>query len=73
MNARRTVLAGFWMSALALTIAAVSLTTGAQSADIKADYDRSNTLTQRTSNKVFDLAEAPVWIEGSPSSGTASR
>ena len=43
MNARRRILAGFWMSALALTIAAVSLTTGAQSADVKADYDRSNT------------------------------
>ena len=66
MNARRTVLTGIWMSALAATIAAVSLTTGAQPADVKADYDRSNTLTQRTANKVFDLAEAPVWIAGSP-------
>ena len=66
MNARRTVLAGVWMSALAVAIAAVSLTTGAQSADVKADYDRSNTLNQRTANKVIDLAEAPVWIEGSP-------
>ena len=66
MNARRSVLAGVWMSALAVAIAAVSLTTGAQSADVKADYDRSNTLNQRTANKVIDLAEAPVWIEGSP-------
>ena len=62
MNARRKILAGFWMSALALAIAAVSLTTGAQSADVKADYDRSNTLNQRTQNKVVDVAEAPVWI-----------
>jgi dipeptidyl aminopeptidase/acylaminoacyl peptidase len=53
------------MSALAAVIAAVSLTTGAQSADIKADYDRSSSLNQRTANKVYDLPEAPVWIAGS--------
>ena len=66
MNGRRTVLAGFWISALAAVIAAVSLNTGAQSADVKADYDRSNSLNQRTANKVYDLPEAPVWIAGSP-------
>lgn len=39
---------------------------GAQTSDVKADYDRSNSLGQRVANKVYDVAEAPVWIEGSP-------
>ena len=38
---------------------------GAQTADIKADYDRANSLNQRVANKVFDVAEAPTWIDGS--------
>ena len=39
---------------------------GAQTGDVKADYDRANSLTQRVpANKVFDVAETPVWIEGS--------
>src|SRR5262245_12053604 len=64
MKARKTFLAGLWISALAATVVAVSLNSGAQSADVKADYDRSNSLNQRTANKVFDVAEAPVWIAG---------
>ena len=58
-------LAAVWALGVAAVLAAVGLTTGAQSADVKADYDRASSLNQRTQNKVFDDAEAPVWIEGS--------
>ena len=38
---------------------------GAQGGDIKGDYDRANSLNQRVNNKVYDVANAPVWIQGS--------
>src|SRR5262245_2602939 len=39
---------------------------GAQTADVKADYDRANSLGQRVrANMVYNVAEAPVWIDGS--------
>jgi len=37
---------------------------GAQSADVKADYERANSLASLTRNKVYDSAEAPNWIAG---------
>ena len=40
--------------------------TGAQGADVKADYDRANSLADRVRNKIYDVAEAPNWIDGSP-------
>ena len=36
-----------------------------QAPDVRADYERSNSLNTRIANKVIDLAEAPNWIEGS--------
>ena len=38
---------------------------GAQAADVKGDYDRANSLSQRVQNKVIGIVEGPVWIEGS--------
>ena len=42
------------------------LTTVAQGQDVKADYDRANSLNTRINNKVFDVAGTPTWIDGSP-------
>jgi dipeptidyl aminopeptidase/acylaminoacyl peptidase len=39
---------------------------GAQGADVKADYDRANSLRDRVLNKVYDVATAPTWIPGTP-------
>ena len=42
--------------------------TGAQAADVKADYDRANSLNQRVNNKVYDTIAnngAMNWIAGS--------
>ncbi len=39
--------------------------TGAQGEDIKADYDRANSLAERVRNKIYDVAEAPNWFENS--------
>jgi dipeptidyl aminopeptidase/acylaminoacyl peptidase len=36
-----------------------------QAPDVAADYARSNSLNTRIANKVFDVAEAPNWVEGS--------
>src|SRR5262245_13687577 len=52
---------------VALTVAAGwPMIGGAQAGDIKADYDRANSLNQRVSmTKVYDVADAPVWIPNS--------
>ena len=47
------------------TTLALSVLTTAQSNGLQADYDRANSLTARTRNKVYDAAEAPSWIPGS--------
>ena len=36
-----------------------------QTPDVRADYERSNTFNTRIANKMFDVAEAPNWVEGS--------
>jgi len=36
-----------------------------QAPDVAADYARSNVLNQLIANKMFDVAEAPNWVEGS--------
>ncbi len=36
---------------------------GAQGQDVKADYDRASGLAERVRNKIYDVAEAPNWIE----------
>ena len=54
------------MGGVALSVAWLPMRGGAsQAPDVKADYDRSNSLNQRIANKVFDVAEAPNWIEDS--------
>src|SRR5512141_1565916 len=62
---RNTVIMGLWGAACLALVAYMPLVGGAQSGDVKADYDRANTLNQRVTNKVFDVAETPVWIDGS--------
>jgi dipeptidyl aminopeptidase/acylaminoacyl peptidase len=37
----------------------------AQSADVKADYERANSLGSRVRNKIVDRADPPTWLEGS--------
>ena len=61
----RKVTFGLWAVAVVALVSQLPLTGGAQSADVKADYDRANSLNQRLANKVFDVAQAPVWITGS--------
>ncbi len=54
-----------WAVAAGVLLTQLPLIVGAQSGDVKADYDRANSLNQRINNKVYDVAEAPVWIDGS--------
>ena len=56
---------GVWAVAVLALLSQVPLTGGAQSADVKADYDRATSLNQRLNNKLFDIAETPIWIDGS--------
>ena len=50
-------------------VAALTTYVGAQtpsaSDSLKADYDRSNSVRERTSNKVYHQADAPNWIGSS--------
>ena len=64
MKRASMILAAAILAALVTQIPAL---TGAQgSADVKADYDRSNSLNQRVTNTpIHDVAEPPVWITGS--------
>jgi dipeptidyl aminopeptidase/acylaminoacyl peptidase len=59
MKARQVI--GF--AALVAGVVALSALLGAQGTDIKADYDRANALRDLMQDKVFDVAEEPVWIE----------
>ena len=54
-------------AALAGLIAQFPALTGAQvSADVKADYDRANSLNQRIANKMSgEIQGQPTWITGS--------
>ncbi len=61
MKPKRAVAIGAGL-VLALTL---SVLTTAQTNGLQADYDRANSLTTRTRNKVYDSAEAPTWIPGS--------
>jgi dipeptidyl aminopeptidase/acylaminoacyl peptidase len=61
----RNVKYGVWAVAIAALLSQVPLTGGAQAADVKADYDRATSLNQRLANKLFDIAEEPIWIDGS--------
>jgi dipeptidyl aminopeptidase/acylaminoacyl peptidase len=49
----------------ALLVSSAAAFLPAQSADVKADYDRANSLGSRVRNKIFDRADPPTWIEGS--------
>jgi dipeptidyl aminopeptidase/acylaminoacyl peptidase len=56
----------FGLTAFA-AILALSALIGAQGQpgqDVKADYDRANSLTGRVANKLFNVADAPNWIPG---------
>jgi len=60
VQTRRLMLAG-----AALVVAwQGSVWTSAQSAGVQADYDRASSLRDRIQDKAFDVADAPVWIEG---------
>jgi dipeptidyl aminopeptidase/acylaminoacyl peptidase len=64
MNVRRTVLVG---AAVALTGAGVwigSPWVSAQGADVRADYARAASLRDRTQGLAVDIADPPVWIDG---------
>ncbi|MCR4373982.1 MAG: S9 family peptidase [Acidobacteria bacterium] len=60
-----------WMTAAAVVAGAVVWTSasnvvaqaGAQ-ADIRAEYDRATSLRERTQGLAIDVAETPVWLEG---------
>ncbi len=45
------------------TVVALSALLGAQGSDVKADYDRAFGLRERVQNKMYNVAEAPNWIE----------
>jgi dipeptidyl aminopeptidase/acylaminoacyl peptidase len=56
------------VTTLALCVLGFTVWTGAQAADVKADYDRANSLNQRVNNKVYDTianSGAMNWIAGS--------
>ncbi len=60
MKAKRRVAIGAGL----VVALALSVLTTAQSSGVQADYDRANSLTARTRDKVYDSAEAPTWIPG---------
>ena len=62
---RIALIAGLAAVALAVFWPGIGDAQSGQVADIRADYDRSASLGTRTANKVYDVAETPVWIEGS--------
>ena len=46
----------------------------AQDAGVRALYDRAESLNRRTQNLIYNVAETPQWVQGSPtSSPTADR
>src|SRR6185295_19371767 len=51
--------------ALLLTASLAGSRIGAQTMDLRADYDRANSLRDRVQNKVYDVIDTPTWIEGS--------
>jgi dipeptidyl aminopeptidase/acylaminoacyl peptidase len=54
-----------WL-AFVVAVGGLTMRGGAsQAPDVKADYERSNTFNQRIANKMFDVAEAPNWVENS--------
>jgi dipeptidyl aminopeptidase/acylaminoacyl peptidase len=53
------------LSGLALAVIALTAFPVAQAPEVKADYDRANALAERVRNKVFNIAEASTWIDGS--------
>ena len=52
-----------WIGAAILLVATQwPVKTGAQAADVKADYDRSAALNQKVQGKIYYQAEGPNWI-----------
>jgi dipeptidyl aminopeptidase/acylaminoacyl peptidase len=52
-----------WGVLVAASALLLSAFLGAQGSDVKADYDRANSLRERVQNKVYNVAAAPNWIE----------
>jgi hypothetical protein len=54
-----------WLACI-VAVGGLTMRGGAsQAPDVSADYARSNGLNQLIANKMFDVAEAPNWVEGS--------
>ena len=54
------------LSAAAVLALGLTAYVGAQGADVKGDYDRANSLRDRVNNRVYNVAEAPNWVAGTP-------
>ncbi|MEO6224116.1 MAG: hypothetical protein ABIP90_12785, partial [Vicinamibacterales bacterium] len=65
MNARRVVLVGASAVLIWQGVWQGSTWLSAQGSDVRDDYARAESLRQRTQGLVVDMADPPVWIEGS--------
>jgi dipeptidyl aminopeptidase/acylaminoacyl peptidase len=54
-----------WVVAAVLVASQLASRTTAQGQDVKAAYDRAESLGRRTQNLAFDIPEAPTWLEKS--------